>query len=107
MGLRNLKQLLIFNIAQNPVARKPMYRLHVIQALPAVRAIDGREVTAEEREKAELLLPGCDPPRTLGQGTYFLNDQPLPHQSGLQSNYLVQRSSPDSATSESAAKKTK
>jgi len=104
--LRHLRQLLIFSIAQNPVARKPMYRLHVIQALPAVRAIDGREVTAEEREKAELLLVGCDAPRTLGQGTYFLNDQQLPHQSGLQSNFLIQRSSPDSATSESTAKRT-
>ncbi|CAK0831117.1 unnamed protein product, partial [Prorocentrum cordatum] len=54
--LSDLRHLLMVQLAQNPVSRKPLYRSHVICALGSVRAVDGKEVTEEERERAEYVL---------------------------------------------------
>lgn len=71
--LRLLKQLVIVHLASNPVARKPLYRAYVINAVRLVRAVDGREVTEEERDKADLMLNPQDP-KGLGQGVYMYTD---------------------------------
>ena len=45
----------------NPVARRQLYRPMLICQLPAVRWIDGRETTYDERERAEVLLKSEKP----------------------------------------------
>jgi hypothetical protein len=42
-------------LANNPVARKQLYRPSLIRKLPTLKFIDGKEVTLEERERVELL----------------------------------------------------
>ncbi|CBH17468.1 hypothetical protein, conserved [Trypanosoma brucei gambiense DAL972] len=39
----------------NAVARKPPYRVHMIAALPTLTTLDHREITDDERERAELM----------------------------------------------------
>ena len=41
--LRSLRHLLVIHMAQNPVARKPQYRLQLLHCVPSARAVDGRE----------------------------------------------------------------
>eukprot|EP00927_Polykrikos_kofoidii_P060458 TRINITY_DN55439_c0_g1_i1.p1 TRINITY_DN55439_c0_g1~~TRINITY_DN55439_c0_g1_i1.p1 ORF type:complete len:1435 (-),score=232.12 TRINITY_DN55439_c0_g1_i1:221-4525(-) len=72
--LRNLRHVLMIHLANNPVARKPLYRAHVINNVGTVRAIDGKEVTDDEREKVEQLLAVPDPTKLLGQGVYVFTD---------------------------------
>lgn len=57
--LRGLRHLLVVHMAQNPVARKPSYRLQLLHCVPSARAVDGREVTSEERERLEQIA-FCD-----------------------------------------------
>jgi len=78
--LRNLRHVVVINLAQNPVARKPLYRAHLINAVGSARAIDGREVTDEERERVEQLLQGGSAQPPPGAGVYVFNDQPTPGQ---------------------------
>lgn len=73
--LRNLRHVVIVNLSQNPVARKPLYRAHLINSVASARAIDGREVTDEERERAEQLQQGSDPTRQQMGNMYIFNDQ--------------------------------
>lgn len=85
--LRSLRHVLMIHLANNPVARKPLYRAHVINNAGSVRAIDGKEVTDEEREKVEQLLAVPDPSKLLGQGVYVFTDQS--QQQPQLSNYMV------------------
>jgi len=59
-NLGQLKQVVSIHLEQNPVARKPLYRAHIIGAAACVRYIDGSEVTESEREKCEQLLQAAD-----------------------------------------------
>ena len=43
-------------MAGTPLSRKPMYRQYVLKKFPNLKFMDGREVTAEEKERAELLF---------------------------------------------------
>ncbi|CAE8701122.1 unnamed protein product, partial [Polarella glacialis] len=81
--LRSLKQVLVIHLSQNPVARKPLYRAHVICAVQTVRAIDGREVTEEERERVEQTLQTADPQKQ--NAVYMFNEPP---QTGVQLSYV-------------------
>jgi hypothetical protein len=48
-----LKEIAIY---ANNVARKAHYRLHLINKNPMLEIIDDKKVTAEEREKAAVIL---------------------------------------------------
>lgn len=72
--LRGLRHVVIVNLAQNPVSRKPLYRAHVINAVGSVRAIDGREVTDDERERTEQLLQGGSGQPPPGAGIYVFTE---------------------------------
>jgi len=72
--LRNLRQVVTLHLSQNPVTRKPLYRATVINAVKHIRAVDGREVTDEEREKVDQLLNPTDPAAQFGQGVYVFTD---------------------------------
>lgn len=74
--LRQLNHVLFIHLAQNPVARKPLYRSHVIHHLPTVRAIDGKEVTEDERGKVEQHVTGNDPSKAYH--FYFLGNGEMP-----------------------------
>eukprot|EP00929_Paragymnodinium_shiwhaense_P061797 TRINITY_DN30882_c0_g2_i1.p1 TRINITY_DN30882_c0_g2~~TRINITY_DN30882_c0_g2_i1.p1 ORF type:complete len:1502 (-),score=435.63 TRINITY_DN30882_c0_g2_i1:512-5017(-) len=80
--LRHLRHVVTVSLQQNPCARKPHYRLHVINALPSARAVDSKEVTEDERARMEQLLMGGDPSRLAGQGVHMLIGDPnvLPSQ---------------------------
>jgi len=73
--LRNLRHIVIINLAQNPVARKPLYRAHLINVVGSARAIDGKEVTDEERERVEQMLQGGSAAPTGGAGCYVFTEQ--------------------------------
>lgn len=51
-GLTHNVQEVISTTGPAPVARKPHYRYGVIHKFPKLTHIDGKEVTAEERERA-------------------------------------------------------
>eukprot|EP00397_Hematodinium_sp_SG-2012_P001379 GEMP01001381.1.p1 GENE.GEMP01001381.1~~GEMP01001381.1.p1 ORF type:complete len:1576 (+),score=324.31 GEMP01001381.1:1-4728(+) len=51
-NLAELRCLVQVGIAQNPVARKPFYRVLLLRTVPSLRIIDGKEIVDEEREKA-------------------------------------------------------
>ncbi|RNF26501.1 putative leucine-rich repeat protein (LRRP) [Trypanosoma conorhini] len=52
--LRNATCLATATFVGNAVARKPPYRPQTIAALPALTVLDNKEVTEEERDKAEM-----------------------------------------------------
>jgi len=43
-------------LANNPCARKPLYRPTALRKLLTLRSLDGREVAPDDRERADLLL---------------------------------------------------
>lgn len=51
--LKDFKQLVQLNLADNPVAEEPNYRLRIITAIPSVQVLDRHVVTLQEREKAK------------------------------------------------------
>eukprot|EP00762_Andalucia_godoyi_P006959 ANDGO_08261.mRNA.1 Internalin-I len=53
--LVELRSLLEILLVFNPVARKPMYRPHLLRRVPSLQMIDGKEVTFDERERADAL----------------------------------------------------
>ncbi|RNF12441.1 hypothetical protein TraAM80_00293 [Trypanosoma rangeli] len=53
--LRNATCLATATFLGNSVARKPPYRAQTIAALPALAVLDNKEVTDEERDKAEMM----------------------------------------------------
>uniref|UniRef100_A0A7S3SJ09 U2A'/phosphoprotein 32 family A C-terminal domain-containing protein n=1 Tax=Strombidinopsis acuminata TaxID=141414 RepID=A0A7S3SJ09_9SPIT len=73
-GLPSLQHLALAN---NGVARKQLYRPTLVRQLPSLRLIDAREVTHEERERAEIIfnadarpnIASADPTTTRGFAT--------------------------------------
>jgi len=43
-------------ISSNPLSRKLGYRFNVIQRIPSLIYLDGREITSEERRRIELAM---------------------------------------------------
>jgi len=54
--IAHLSALLHIVLANNPVARKQLYRPTLIRRLPGLKLIDGREVSSEERERTDLIF---------------------------------------------------
>ncbi|KAJ3184020.1 hypothetical protein HDU85_001871 [Gaertneriomyces sp. JEL0708] len=54
--LRNLSNLRVLWLNENPVAQSPNYRLEVIRALPQLRKLDDRDITQQERNEAGVRL---------------------------------------------------
>jgi len=52
LSLPNLTEI---SIAQNPVIKKMGYRYTLIIRLPKLSAIDGNEITSDEKEKAIVI----------------------------------------------------
>ena len=46
------------SVGNNPVARKQLYRATCIHKIPNLKLLDGKEVTPEERDRAELHFSG-------------------------------------------------
>eukprot|EP00736_Rhodelphis_marinus_P007476 Rmarinus@m.13890 len=53
--LRDLRRLQVLNLEMNPVTQLPNYRAHVITTLPGVRTLDGKDVSANERQQAGIV----------------------------------------------------
>eukprot|EP00928_Gymnodinium_smaydae_P027750 TRINITY_DN21353_c3_g1_i1.p1 TRINITY_DN21353_c3_g1~~TRINITY_DN21353_c3_g1_i1.p1 ORF type:complete len:1571 (+),score=412.13 TRINITY_DN21353_c3_g1_i1:289-5001(+) len=91
--MRNLRHLVIVHLAQNPVSRKPLYRAFLVCSVRSLRAIDGKEVTEEERERSDMMLNAQDPSKAqniMGQGVYVFTDasQVQVQSSGLTSAFV-------------------
>lgn len=71
--LKDLRSLIQVSFANNAVARKPLYRSHIIRTLTSVRILDGKEVLPDERERADLLF--CQEPEPSPQPVYIFTDQ--------------------------------
>ena len=52
-GLEGLSQIIDVSFIGNPVGRKPLYRTHTLHLAPNCVMLDGRQVSTEERERAE------------------------------------------------------
>ena len=52
--LADLPHLMEISLMNNPMARKPMYRVAIIKRLPALIILDGKEITPEERSRIEV-----------------------------------------------------
>lgn len=52
LHLRNLKNLQVLWLSENPVAKDPNYRLFCIKHLPFLQKLDDKNVTPEEKEMA-------------------------------------------------------
>jgi hypothetical protein len=63
--LSSLHHLVNVAMNNNPVARRQLYRPTLLYQLPALRWIDGREASWEERERAEMLLSRTERPAQL------------------------------------------
>uniref|UniRef100_A0A4W3JIU8 Centriolin n=1 Tax=Callorhinchus milii TaxID=7868 RepID=A0A4W3JIU8_CALMI len=50
--LKQLKELTSLNLAENPLANLPHYRLYIIYHLRTLERLDGRPVTSQERQEA-------------------------------------------------------
>lgn len=50
-------------LANNPCARKPLYRATTLRKIPPLRVLDGRDVGPDERDRADLLLSNERPPQ--------------------------------------------
>jgi len=72
--LQGLRHILLICLSQNPVARKPLYRAHLIHAVSSVRVIDGKEVTEDEREKVEQMLQAISSNSQVGHPMYIFNE---------------------------------
>jgi len=70
--LGSLHHLVNLAMNNNPVARRQLYRPTLLQQLPALRWIDGREASWEERERAEMLVSRTERPAQL-----FMQQQQL------------------------------
>ena len=66
-GLEGCRTLRYLSLMDNPLTKKPHYRLTVISRLPQLRCLDFRKVTRSEREAAQELLAGYDG-KTLKRG---------------------------------------
>ena len=69
-ALPALQQIVLVN---NPVARKQLYRPTLIRRLPSLKSIDGRELTLDERDRAELIFAADF--RPAGPSSAFVQDQ--------------------------------
>ena len=49
-----LSRLHVLTLHKNPVARRQQYRFAIIHALPGIHVLDGKEISAEERERVDL-----------------------------------------------------
>uniref|UniRef100_A0A7S4J9U1 U2A'/phosphoprotein 32 family A C-terminal domain-containing protein n=1 Tax=Guillardia theta TaxID=55529 RepID=A0A7S4J9U1_GUITH len=54
--LSPLPAVVDLTLANNPVARKQLYRATAIQKLPTLKLLDNKEVTVEERERVDILF---------------------------------------------------
>ena len=52
--LAALGRLHVLTLHKNPVARRQQYRFAIIHALPGIHVLDGKEISAEERERVDL-----------------------------------------------------
>lgn len=57
-GLKECSKLQYLSLMDNPITKKPHYRLTLISMLPQLRCIDFRKVTQAEREAASDLIDG-------------------------------------------------
>lgn len=57
-GLKECKTLRYLSLLDNPITKKPHYRLTVISQLPQLRCLDFRKVSQAEREAADELVTG-------------------------------------------------
>jgi hypothetical protein len=64
----------------NPVSRRANYRIHLIHNRPNLSVIDGKEVTPEERTKAEEFLQP--------EATTISYASPPPNKIALKLNYM-------------------
>lgn len=60
--IASLPNLIELVLANNPCARKPLYRPTMLRKLGSLRSLDGREIAPDERERADLLLTSDRPP---------------------------------------------
>lgn len=72
--LATLPSLTELWLANNPVARKQLYRPGLIKRLVGLRVLDGREIAVEERERAELLFASEHRPSPV----YVQDTRPVP-----------------------------
>lgn len=54
--LNNIPKLMELSLTNNPVYKKPMYRLSVIKRVPSLLILDSKEISAEERERIESTM---------------------------------------------------
>lgn len=73
--LVGLTALLEINLANNPVVRKQVYRAVLLGKLPSLRMIDGREVTAEERDYVMSMFAPPPPVDTMAAMGMLLGGQ--------------------------------
>ena len=64
--LSQLPSLTELNFSNCPVCRKQLYRPTLIKKFPALRLLDAKDVTLEERERTEVRSP--DTARLLAAG---------------------------------------
>ncbi|ORX45651.1 L domain-like protein [Hesseltinella vesiculosa] len=55
-ALATLPSLEFLSFLDNPVSKKPDYRLYVIHKLPQVRVLDFKKVSQKEREQAQAMF---------------------------------------------------
>lgn len=58
--LKECKQLTHLSMLDNPVTKKPHYRLYVIYKMPQIRVLDFNKVKLAEREEAQQLFRKAD-----------------------------------------------
>jgi Leucine-rich repeat (LRR) protein len=52
--MSDLPHLMEISLMNNPMSRKPNYRNAIIKKLPALIMMDGKDISAEERQRVDL-----------------------------------------------------
>ena len=62
----------------NPVVKQESYRLFAIKYLPRLRRLDGRDITATERTRADCLFANLDCSRLPPSSLLCMHDLQIP-----------------------------
>lgn len=67
-ALDSNKNLIVLSLLDNPVCRRPNYRLYVIAKVPSLQVLDFQKISKKERDAAKKMFPPATAGATIAPG---------------------------------------